>query len=473
MTTGYSLRRRLLLWLFLATTVLGVVALADTWAEARRTAQGVSDRVLAGSALAIAERVTVDESGGLQVDIPYSALEMLTSTAQDQVFYRVDGPEGFLTGYDTLVPLAQGADPVRFADGAVGGVPVRIATLGRQVSDGRQSIGFAVTVAESTRARDQLARAILWRTGLRLTALAAAAAVVVWFAVSRAMRPLNRLGEAIALRSPDDLRPVLGATPREVAGLVEAINSFMARLELAVQALRNFTGNASHQLRTPLATVRTQLAMAQRTRDPDDLRHATERADAAVARAERVLAQLLVLARVDAAQRDRIFQPIDVAAIARDLTAEMVPEASRRGIDLGYEGPGAAQAAAEPVLAQEMLHNLIDNALRYAGAGAQVTVRVTLLPDCCRLEVEDTGPGLTDAQIAAFHGPTGPRTGPAVPAGAQGFGLGQAIVHEIARLLEARIEIGPPPGGRGLRVVINLQRGAVATGPSCGPRTPG
>jgi two-component system sensor histidine kinase TctE len=460
--SGYSLRRRLLLWLFAATTVLGVVALADTWTEARRTAQGVSDRVLAGSALAIAERVTVDEGGGLQVDIPYSALEMLTSTAQDQVFYRVDGPDGFLTGYQTLAPLVLDITPLRFADGLVVGVPVRIATLDRAVSDGQASIGFSVTVAESTRARDQLANAILWRTGLRLLALALVAAGVVWLAVSAALRPLNRLGDAIALRSPDDLRPVQGATPREVAGLVEAINSFMARLDLAVQALRNFTGNASHQLRTPLATVRTQLAMAQRSSDPQTLRDATAKADAALARAERVLAQLLVLARVDAARRNQSFQPTDMAALARILTAEMVPEAQRRGIDLGYEGPGAALALAEPVLAQEMLSNLIDNAIRYAGTGAQVTVRVTPLPDRCRLEVEDNGPGLSAAQIAAFHGVAGPRAGPAVPSAAQGFGLGQAIVREIAQLLEARIEIAVASGGSGLRVMIDLVQPASA-----------
>ncbi len=452
----YSLRARLLLWLFAATTVLGVVALGDTWAEARRTAQGVSDRVLAGSALAIAERVTVDESGGLQVDIPYSALEMLTSTAQDQVFYRVDGPNGFLTGYEVLVRLPDAGDPLRFADSVVSGVPVRMATLDRAVSDGDASIAFAVTVAESTRARDQLAGTILRRAALRLAGLAAVAAAVVWLAVSAALRPLNRLGDAIALRSPDDLSAVQGTMPREVAGLIEAINSFMARLDLAVQALRNFTGNASHQLRTPLATVRTQLAMAQRSNDPKALLDATAKADAALARAERVLAQLLVLARVDAAQRDQVFEPADLAALARNLTAEMVPEAQRRGIDLGYEGPSASLALAEPVLAQELLSNLIDNAIRYAGTGAQVTVRVQAMTDRCRLQVEDTGPGLSPTQIAAFHAPTGPRSVPAVPAGAQGFGLGQAIVREIAHLLEAQIDIKTPPGGRGLRVTIDF-----------------
>lgn len=107
-TTVYSLRRRLLGWLLISTVVIGVIALMDTYREAVTTANVVSDRVLAGSALAIAERVVVAEDGSLEVDIPYVALEMLTSAAQDRVFYRVDGPPGqFITGYQTLPSLAE------------------------------------------------------------------------------------------------------------------------------------------------------------------------------------------------------------------------------------------------------------------------------------------------------------------------------------------------------------------------------
>lgn len=97
-----SIRGRLLAWLFLSSAVIGGLALLDTRAEALRTSQAISDRILAGSALAIAERVTVSTDGGLDVDIPYAALEMLASTAQDQVFYRVDSPAGILTGYEDL-----------------------------------------------------------------------------------------------------------------------------------------------------------------------------------------------------------------------------------------------------------------------------------------------------------------------------------------------------------------------------------
>ena len=102
MARPYSLRRRLLIWLMVALLAVAALAVADTWREANDTATSLSDRVLAGSVLAIAERVIVTEDGALEVDVPYVALEMLTSAAQDRVFYRVDGNEGFITGYQTL-----------------------------------------------------------------------------------------------------------------------------------------------------------------------------------------------------------------------------------------------------------------------------------------------------------------------------------------------------------------------------------
>lgn len=456
---SYSLRRRLLLWLFLATVLIGIAALFDTWREALRTAQGVSDRVLVGSALAIAERVTVDETGVLEVDLPYSSLEMLTSTAQDKVFYRVDGPVGrFLTGYDDLAVNPAPAGGVAFADGRYNGVGIRSATLMREVSTGERSISFAVTVAESTLARAALAKAILLRSALRLAVLMLGVAVVVWVAVSLALRPLDRLGAAIAERSPDDLRPVQADVPQEVAPLLAAIDSFMARLDKALEALRNFTGNASHQLRTPLAVVRTQLALIERSPTADQSAAATAKAQTALERAERVLAQLLLLARVDAASGAATLHRVDVVAIAKDLTATLVPHALHRRIDLGYEGPDEAFARAEPVLLSEMLRNLIDNALAYAGEGAVVTVRVATTPDGLSLEVEDNGPGLPPDVLTAANQPRrGASRGQAGQG--QGHGLGLAITAEIAALFGATVTLAAGADGRGLRASVLLSDG--------------
>lgn len=456
--TAYSLRRRLLLWLFLATAVIGLAALVDTWREALRTAQGVSDRVLVGSALAIAEQVTIDERGGLEVDIPYSSLEMLTSTAQDNVFYRVDGPIGtFLTGYADLPVIPVPSSGVAFADGRYGSVGIRSATLQREVSTGERSIAFSVTVAESTRARATLARAILVRSALRLAVLILGVAGIVWVAVTLALRPLDRLGAIIAQRSPADLRPVTADIPQEVLALVQAINSFMSRLETALDALRNFTGNASHQLRTPLAVVRTQLALMDRSTTPEDRTDAAAKARTALERAERVLAQLLVLARVDAATGAATLQPVNIVGIAKELTAEMVPQALQREVDLGFEGPEKATAHAEPVLIAELLKNLLYNAITYAGRGAVVTVRVRTEAEAIVLEVEDDGPGLSPDQMARAS-----QRKRSVPMRAlikdrdSGYGLGLAITAEIATLFGAEMQLLSGANGRGLLARVRL-----------------
>lgn len=452
--TSYSLRRRLLLWLTLATAALGILALADTWREAVRTAQGLSDRVLEGSALAIAERVTVDEGGGLEVDIPFAALEMLASAAEDQVFYRVDAPVGtFLTGYQALAVIPVNDEGLGFADGVFGTVPIRSATLVRRLSTGAEAVAFSVTVAESTLARTELARMILIRSALRILALMLCTVTIVWLAVTLAFRPLDRLGAAIAERTPDDLRPLTADVPLEAVPLASAVNSFMGRLEAALAALRHFTGNASHQLRTPLATLRTQVALARRATSGAQMEAALEKADAALVRAERVLAQLLALARVDAAAGARRLGPVDLATLAREIAAEMLPEAALRQIDLGYDGLDRAEVAAEPVLCAELLRNLIDNALRYAGSGAVVTVHVRNAPGAVLLEVEDNGPGLDPTRLRDLQSAGSSRNVvPASPSGAAGYGLGLAIVAEIAGVFGATCRFEPGMGGKGLRV---------------------
>ncbi|MFT3687906.1 sensor histidine kinase [Paenirhodobacter sp.] len=443
----FSLRRRLLAWLLLATAMFGAVALVDTWREAQHMATALADRVLAGSALVIAERAALDEAGGIQIDIPYGALEMLSSAAQDRVFYRVDGPPGQLvTGYGDLpvAPARAGAGPV-FADGWFRGEAVRMASLVGAASTGIDEVPFTVTVAETTNARRELTRAILMRLALRLALMIGGAALIVWIAVSVSLRPLYRLGEEISARSPDDLSPIGTPVPTEVHGLVGTVNGFMLRLKAALDGLRNFTGNAGHQLRTPLAVVRTQLALATRAATLDEARAAAAKGDAAVAHAERILAQLLLLAKVDASGGRAPGRVLDLTALARDLTAEHIPAAAEADIDLGFEGEAALRIRAEPLLLGEALGNLILNALLHAGRAAVVTVRVRESAGRAVLEVEDNGPGIPAEARAAVTSrfARGETQGP-------GMGLGLPVVEEIAGLFGGGLTLETGASGRGL-----------------------
>lgn len=452
----YSLRRRLLVWLLLATAVLGIVALVDTYREAVRTANTVSDRVLAGSAMAIAERVIVAEDGTLEVDIPYVALEMLTSAAQDRVFYRVDGPPGsFITGYQNLPTFtALGGQSSFYTDTTFRGEPIRVAVLQRSASTGIASVPFSVTVAETTMARQQLAQAILLRSAARLALMIGGAAAIVWIAVTYSLRPLYRLGDAIAERNPDDLHPIEQSVPSEVEGLVDTVNSFMIRLGSALDALRNFTGNASHQLRTPLAIIRTQLALSARATTLEEAKEAAQKGDRAVGHAEHVLAQLLLMAKIDAAGSDHRPPPaqVDLVQLARAVTADNVPKATQASIDLGFEGEGTALILAEPLLIGELLGNLISNAIAYAGPDTEVTVRVSSRAEGVCLEVEDDGPGIPPDKLASVRqrfsrGDKG-----------EGAGLGLPIVEEIARLFAGRLDLARGSSGRGLKATITFPR---------------
>ncbi|CCM77296.1 sensor histidine kinase [Rhizobium mesoamericanum] len=458
MTTAYSLRRRLLFWLLISTAIIGTVALVDTYREAVQTSNIVSDRVLAGSALAIAERVVVAEDGTLEVDIPYVALEMLTSAAQDRVFYRVDGPPGkFITGYQALPVLAETVgDTAAFADDTFRGEPIRVATLKRSASTGIRSVPFAVTVAETTIARRHLARAILFRSALRLSFMIAGAAIIVWISVTVALRPLYKLRDAIGERSPDDLHPIEQSVPSEVQPLVDTVNGFMVRLQSALDALRNFTGNASHQLRTPLAIIRTQLALSGRAKTLAEAQGSALKGDQAVAHAERILAQLLLMAKIDAATAKEAMTAslIDLTAIAQEITGELIPAAAEAGIDLGFEGHRPAIVRAEPLLIGELLRNLAGNAIAYAGNGAEVTVRIAEADETVCLEVEDNGPGIPAEKLAAVR----QRFARGSDSGAQGAGLGLPIVEEIASLFNAALALEPGMDGRGLKASVTFAK---------------
>ncbi len=460
----YSLRGRLLLWLLVPLVGIGLIALADTYREAVDTANAVSDRVLAGSALAIAERVVVGESGALEVDIPYVALEMLTSAAQDRVFYRIDGPNGaFITGYQTL-PVIEGLgrEESRYADASFRGEPIRLASLSRTASTGASSVPFVVTIAETTIARTKLAQTILLRSALRLGILIGSAVAIAWLAVTYSLRPLYRLRDAIAERNPDDLHPIEQSVPREVRGLVDTVNSFMGRLNSTLGAMRHFTGNASHQLRTPLTIIRTQLALSARARSLDEARSAAKVGDDAVAHAERVIAQLLLLAKVDEAASDRLknLDTINLTELASALTAEFVTRAHTSGIDLGFEGETPLYINGEPMLLGELIRNLIENALTYAGSGAEATVKVFASSGDVLLAVEDTGPGIPAAELEDVRrrfvrGRTGEKPG---------AGLGLPIVEEIAALFGGRLELTAGADGRGLCVRASFPASVAGSG---------
>jgi two-component system sensor histidine kinase TctE len=453
----WSLRRNLIVWLFAPLLLLSTGLLWESYFEARLQADRAFDRTLTGSALAIADRVVLAPDGELEVDVPYVALEMLTSGAGDRVFYQVRGADGKVsTGYEDLPQPesapSPGSEPV-FYYGSYKGSAIRAIAMPGAASNAQRSLGFLVLVAETTQGRQALARETMIRAALRLAAMIVVAGIVLWFGVTRGLRPLERLGQAVGRRSPDDLRPVEHVVPREVQGLMQAINGLLGRLRDSLGALRRFTGNAGHQLRTPLSIIRNNLTLAARADSEEERLARIGEADRAVRDAERLVEQLLLLARVEESKAvEEGGAVVDLNDLAEECARDRAAPALRAGLELAFEpAPMAARVEGNAVLLRELLLNLIDNAVRYAAPG-QATVRVIAGEGENILEVQDEGPGIDpqarNRALSRFsrldrHSP-------------EGAGLGLAISAEIANRFGGSMDLEPVEAGRGLSVRVRL-----------------
>jgi two-component system sensor histidine kinase TctE len=450
-----SLSRSLIAWLLVPLLAGWGINAFLTYSTALESANAAYDRTLYGAALAISERVTV-EGGRLSADLPYAALEMLESNLQSRVYYRVGSREhGLATGYDDLPQPerwpAQAQKPVYFETN-YRGERIRLVNLLRPVYDPAYSGAALIQVGETLESRQALSRRLLLETAAKELALIAGAAALIWVGVWWSLRPLARIRREVLGRDRADLAPLATVRlPREVVPLVDAINVHMERLARLIDAQRQFVSDASHQLRTPLAVVKTQAELALRQADTEAMRAALRELAAGTEAMARLAHQLLVLARSEPDHAPPL-ETLDLTPLARASTFEWLPRALERGIDLGFEGGGEHRVRANPVLLRELLANLIDNAIRYTAPGGRATVRVLTEARRTLLEVEDDGPGVPPAEREKVLGRFYRLPGSA----AEGCGLGLAIVKEICATHGATLRLDAGSGARGLCVQINF-----------------
>jgi two-component system sensor histidine kinase TctE len=236
-----------------------------------------------------------------------------------------------------------------------------------------------VQVAETLEKRAQLANEIIKGVILPQFIILPVILALVWFALSRGLSPLAQLQERIRARPPDDLSPIDSRqVPEEISPLVGSLNDMLARLAHTIDAQKRFIADAAHQMKTPLAGMRMQSELALRQVDPDEIHRSLEQLAKSSESATRLVNQLLALARAENQPHAGLaLEPLDLAALARDVVQDWVQASFAHEIDLGYEDPDPpVEIAGSAMMLRELLSNLIDNALRYTPAGGSVTVRV-------------------------------------------------------------------------------------------------
>lgn len=451
-----SIRRHLLGWLLVPILSLCSLGAVVTYAVAVQFAAEAYDNGLVETAHSVNSRIALID-GQPRVDLPPAALAILRHSEKDSLFYQVLSADSQLLSGDAYIPSPDPdedyrEEPVAY-DGVIENLPVRIVILMATVPH-NPNTKVIIKVAETTAGRGELIQNILLAVLLPQLLLIALAAAAVWFGVKRGLQPLQLLAGAVSSRSPSDLgRLSEQEAPSEVKPLVRAINNLLAQVEEDREAQRRFVANAAHQLRTPLAGLKTQAELAVRLVDPVELKHSLRQMTLSVDRASRLAQQLLSLARLEpAASGNRKRELVDLVKVARDATGELVPQALSRQIDLGFETVlQTAFVWGDVVLLHEMCVNLIENAVIYTQVGGKVTVQVAKMQRFI-LSVEDNGPGIPELErekvFERFYRVLGNKM--------DGSGLGLAIVREIAEVHQCQVELHSGEGGCGALVMASF-----------------
>ena len=455
-----SLRLQLLAWLLIPLAGIVIVNTWITYRNARATAGIVTDRTLLASARSMAEQIQLSD-GVMEAVVPPSALEMFASESADRVYYRIDDSAGaaaghLIAGFPDLPPPAVPPDDLspRYYDAVFRGETLRLVAI-RQPVTGQPSRAAVIVVGETTGARSLMV-ADLWTQGLlQQGLLVLIAGILAWFGLQRGLRPLLRLRDEVVERRPDDLRPFAGtALQRELQPLVTALNQYMGRVKSWSAVQRRFIANAAHQLRTPLTLLSTQATYALRTATAAEKDEALQAIQANMQQMTHLAHQLLILSQAEPGGRPPPTEPVDLVAAARRALEALVGPALERDMDLGFDPRVAsAMVMGDPTLFQELVVNLVDNALRYTPAGGIVTLGIDREGSDWCLTVQDNGPGIPAGERSRVF----ERFYRILGNGAEGSGLGLAIAKEIVEGAHGSISLAesPAPGG-GLLVIVRL-----------------
>lgn len=484
----WSLRHTLLAVLLPGLLLTMGLEVAVSWRAAISAANAAFDRSLLGAVKAMDANIST-ASGGLSVELPYRMLEFFELTASGQVFYSVQSGDGLVQIGNAEIPPPPATlvdNEPQFYDANYFGVPVRVGAyareLDRPLSQGSQSRRVLVQVAETLESRQDFTRQMVIDAAARDVFLLIAALAMVVFAVQGALRPLQKLRAEVAARSAGDLTPVrTDQVPADVAPLVEAMNLHARRYRDALEQQRRFVDDASHQLRTPLTTLATQMGYALREADPARKDAALRAMSRQLEDAIRQTNQMLALARADAVSL--VPAPFDLHALAESTARSFWPLARERQIDLGLEEIPAGSLCVvhgHEALLAEALSNLLHNALLHTPPGGHVTVQGWVQGHDAMLSVCDDGPGMA-AQDRARVGERFFRVEPAAGIGTlpkgdavqpQGSGLGLAIASAVAERHGGTLTLSEAaPGHQRPGLLATLRWPAALSEP--GQRTPG
>lgn len=438
-----SLRTRLTLTLIGGAAVLTVLLFLVVRGYVAQIAQQGQDSILAASVSSILDAAILRD-GAVEVDFPYASLSMLSTDADDRVFYAIYQDDQLLSGYDTL-PKARvepgGAATQQTVN--AGDTAIRMATATRTLvgEDSRTVVSVSVAQTQDALAvtLNRISRnVVIFGAGFFILTV-----VLSFWATSTTIRPLRRLATSITRRGPDDLSPVASPVPNEMAPLVASLNRLMGRLNTSLTQSEDFIAEAAHRVRTPLATVRSHAeAMLQRV-DQDENRMALRSMIRAIDESSRAAGQLLDHAMITFRAEHLEREQIDLVGLLQELVIRLTPVAQMKDVHLYISGDERVVATSDAILLQNAIRNLIDNALKYSPPESEIAIHVAAQPRPC-IDFCDQGPGFPPDEIDDL---TSRFTRGDNAKGTIGSGLGLTIAQDVAEAHGGKLTLSNLPGG--------------------------
>lgn len=433
-----KLRNYLLAWTLGPIALFMAMDTVSLYQSMLQTTAAAHDRLLRATAQQMGDLLRV-ERNSLTIHVPLALIEALEGAGGSRMYWRVIGFDGHQIAGDGELPLPQNEQLARTPGlsysyiAQLGAQRVQVTAL-HQAVETSQGQGVAlILVGETLEARQATASALLWAMLARQLLLMAVITVITWLVVNRALRPLIALRSELKQRSAEDTSRLASRGPEELQPVIDEMNQLLARQHELLQQQRRFVADASHQLRTPLTVLKTQLqsvlcgdAPAQLI-IPEMLR--------TVDRTTHLANQLLNQARLEQMRQPTEQQSLHMDDIAREAVLEMSPLIAAKHLEFSLEAAAPATVPGNAWMAGELVRNLLANAIRHSPVRGTLGIRFASLPERTEMVVWDCGPGIDEAMRAWLFQPF------AAVKGVAGAGLGLAICLDIATSMNARIEL--------------------------------
>jgi two-component system sensor histidine kinase TctE len=435
----FSVRSYVLVWISLP---LCAILIVDSWfmyRSALRSANVAYDRTLLATTHAFGDSISY-ANGQYRLSPPLALLEIYETPQSDRYYYRVSDSSGALLSGDEDLRPYKGVLPkntsypwvVQFYDDTFHDEPIRVAVLFQPVLTSDESGGVIIQVAESMRIRENSARDILQSTLVRQGMFILAICLAVYISVTKALKPLHRLRDELANRSADDLSALTRRSDLlELRMVTQAFNQLMERLALLINHQKRFIANASHQLRTPLAVLKTQLQSGLRGDAPSDviLREMSDTVERTITLAN----QMLLLAKIEQRRSQGLSGLCHLGKLAGQAALELSPLIAEKNLDFELDGEGLIKGDAW--LVGELIRNLLNNAIQHTPPGQKLGIRVRSADGMVELLIWDSGSGIPADQMSQLFEPFSSSFS------ASGSGLGLLISKEIVLSLDGKIDI--------------------------------